>query len=95
MTIKTYSGKEFNASWAAVSSIGNNLNMALKENKTITEIAIVFSNAEETKEMEYIFDDITTIFTGYTKLTGINAQNGEIIVSLGKESQEADNADTD
>lgn len=85
MKIITNTGKEFSASWCAVSTIDGLLRLNVISHDYATVFA-TFIDPDETEKITYIKDDMEseTIFEGYTAFKGINVSGDEIIVSLGR-----------
>lgn len=91
MKIKTKTGKEFNAKWAGVSTIDNNLRFAVTGVDMLSAV-VVFSDPEETKEITFELDETKTeVYENYTELKGLDFRGEETTVTL-KEGEE--NADT-
>lgn len=83
-TIKTATDKEFEISWAGVSTIDGFFRFALKDNDMGTAFA-TFSNPTETVTLTRYFDNIPKEYIGYTTLRGIAMDmQGGIVVSLAK-----------
>lgn len=86
MTIKTKSGKIYQATWAGISYFDGSLGLSIKE-CTFTEAAQVFSDKNETAEITYSIDgERETVYEGYTVLKGINIYGADTNVTLQKGS---------
>lgn len=80
--IITATGREFNIVWCGLSTIDLVLRFEVK-GETMQDILATFTNREETGTLKHVFDELETVYTGYTIFTGVDMKpNGHIVVSL-------------
>lgn len=84
--IITATGREFIIVWCGLSTIDLALRFEIK-GETMQNILATFTNQEETGILKHIFDELETVYTGYTIFTGVDMKpNGHIVVSLMEET---------
>lgn len=80
--ITTATGREFNIVWCGLSTIDFVLRFEIK-GETMQDILATFTNQEEIATLTHVFDELKTVYTGYTIFTGVDMKpNGHIVVSL-------------
>ncbi len=85
MIIKTATGKELPAITAEIGSISGDLGILLS--RTDIETAFnVFSKVSETATLKRDWDNVVTVFVGYTDLIGLNKSSRGVHVTLRKEA---------
>lgn len=78
----TATGRTFNIVWIGLSTVDHALRFEIK-NLDIISAFQIFSDTTETETLTHIFDETETVYTGYTKLQGLDAgQNNRIVVSM-------------
>lgn len=84
--IITATGREFNIVWCGLSTIDLVLRFEVK-GETMQDILATFTNREETGTLKHVFDELETVYIGYTVFTGVDMKpNGHIVVSLMEET---------
>lgn len=84
--IITATGREFNIVWCGLSTIDLVLRFEVK-GETMQDILATFTNQEEIVTLTHVFDELETVYTGYTVFTGVDMKpNGHIVVSLMEET---------
>lgn len=80
--IITETGREFEIVWCGLSTIDLVLRFEVK-GEIMQDVLATFTNPQETATIKHVFDELETVYTGYTIFTGVDMKpNGHIIVSL-------------
>lgn len=78
----TATGHDFLIDWCGPSTIDYALRFEIVGSNMQTVLA-TFTDPEETATLTHIFDEHSTVFTGYTLFKGVDMrQNGNIVVAL-------------
>lgn len=73
---------EFAATWCGISYLDGYLRFAIV-NETSSTLLPVFTDSDETSEIVYVFDDVRTIYNGYSSFVGISYEpDGAIIITM-------------
>lgn len=84
--IITATGLEFNVIWCGLSTIDHVLRFEIK-GSTMQTVLETFTDSQETATLTQIFDELETVYTGYTLFVGVDMnRRGSIIVSLMEET---------
>lgn len=82
MTLITATNKEYKIKWMGISDIDDFLRFAI-ENSDYASLLLVFTNAEETRELTQVLDEKNEKkYIGYTEFKGINVMNESAVITL-------------
>lgn len=78
----TATGRTFNIVWLGLSTVDNALRFEIKDLDIISAFQ-TFTDTTETAILTHVFDEAQTVYSGYTKLQGLDTGvNNRIIVSM-------------
>ena len=81
--LRTATGKLFPIRWIGVATIDGKLRFEIARGD-LSEVFSTFTNPNETKMLERIFNDDVKVFAGYTNFGGVAVNyDGAIVVTLG------------
>lgn len=80
--IITATGLEFDIIWCGLATVDHVLRFEIK-GSTMQAVLQTFTDSRETATLTHVFDELETVYTGYTLFIGVDMQpRGSIVVSM-------------